>query len=82
MHGGHLGAQGRQPGNLGVDLGYPAGEQLLGRFARTLAGIPHRQQVADVGQCQAEALGALDEVQTVDGSVVVLAITGRGARSR
>jgi hypothetical protein len=47
-HRGHFGSQRRQPGDLRIHLCNPAGQQLLGRLARALFGVPDRQQVADV----------------------------------
>lgn len=52
----HLGAQCGEPGDLRVHLREPATQELPGRLARAGAGVPDRQQGADVGQPQAETL--------------------------
>jgi hypothetical protein len=62
-----MGAQRGESLHLDVDLGDPASEQLLGRLARALDGVADREQVADVGEAQAQALAALDERHAVDG---------------
>lgn len=73
-------AQSDEVGDLFVDLGQALTEQGGGRLAGTFAGLAQREQFADVGETQSEALGALDEAHPVDGAVVVAAVVGRGPR--
>jgi hypothetical protein len=71
-----------QPGDLGVDLGQTSTQQIRGGIARALPGVAERKQVGDVGQPQAEALGAPDELEPVDRALVVAAVVSGGANEQ
>src|SRR6266545_1166817 len=64
-HLGHLGAQCGQPGHVRVELSHAPAQQLLGRLARTHAGI------ANLPQPQPEPLATLNEPHPVQRATVV-----------
>ena len=67
-----------QRGDLGVDLGHPGAQQLLAVAAWAEALVADGQQLPDLPQPQADALGALDEPQPLDRVLLVLAVAGSG----
>ena len=54
-------------------------EELHGGAARCSAVVADVEQVADLGECQADALASFDELDAGDGSLVVGPVTVRRA---
>jgi hypothetical protein len=73
-HAEHLLTQRREALDFGVDLAQSPAQQLLGRLARAHSGVTNGQEVGDVAQLQAKPLASLDERQSLDRGVVVLAV--------
>jgi hypothetical protein len=66
--------------HLGVDVDDSPSQQLLGRLARTHAGVADSEEIGDLAQSQTQTLRTLDEPQTIDCGIVVAAVPGRRTR--
>lgn len=61
-------AESGEPGDLSIDLFDVAAQEVFGGLAGTCAGVADGQQFGDLLQAHAEPLGALDELQPVQGA--------------